>query len=316
MALNLSECNNDMTFKQKLSYCENWNIGFVQYSPEEFVNNKSLLEIKWLQHPYKDRWFADPFIYKVSASEIIVFVEEYPFETNIGRLVELVVDRKSFRLINRYLLLEQESHLSYPSIVRKDNNVYVFPENVATGQFSAYLYDEKSHSLLFYKNIIKEPLADATIVQIAEGMENLYLMTALKSPDVYKNLNLYFSKELFGDYSLYQQSPVSTSSEYSRPAGNWIKVKESWYRPAQDCSKRYGGGISIMRVLSFPTKQQNEEYKEELAFKLEPQKGRYGFGIHTINFCDGFCVVDGYGWLYPTLGPLYNKVRNIWNRNY
>ena len=108
---------------------QNWNIGFVGTSPKELVENQKLGSVEWLKHPYKDRFFADPFIYSVSEKEIVVFVEELEFDKPIGRLSELIVDAKSKKLVRKYTLLELDTHLSYPAIIRRGDDVFVCPEN-------------------------------------------------------------------------------------------------------------------------------------------------------------------------------------------
>ena len=77
-----------MNLLRKVQYGQYWNIGFCEQTPEEFVREKKLRPIKWLKHPYHDRWFADPFIYRVTEREIVVFVEECPMENPKGIICE------------------------------------------------------------------------------------------------------------------------------------------------------------------------------------------------------------------------------------
>ena len=39
-----------------------WNIGFILKSPEEILQSDKL-DVHWMKHKYKDRWFADPLFY-------------------------------------------------------------------------------------------------------------------------------------------------------------------------------------------------------------------------------------------------------------
>ena len=114
-----------MSIKEKLLYANNWNIGFCEQSPIELINSQSLKTIQWMKHSYRDRWFADPFIYKVTPDEIVVFVEECPIKAPKGILCELVIDRKTKRLKQRFVLLDLDTHLSYPAIIREGRKVYV-----------------------------------------------------------------------------------------------------------------------------------------------------------------------------------------------
>ena len=72
---------------------DRWEIGFVEGGLDA-VMGQDPLKVNWLQHGYKDRWFADPFVLDVSDSEIWVLVEEYRYETKKeGLLCWLLIDK-------------------------------------------------------------------------------------------------------------------------------------------------------------------------------------------------------------------------------
>lgn len=288
-----------MNLIRKIQYNQFWNIGFCQQTPEELIREKVLWPIQWLKHPYRDRWFADPFILKVTDSEIVVFVEECPLENPKGIICELVIDRKTMRLKERYVMLEKDTHLSYPAIIRHEGKVYVYPENGASGKLNIYEYDEDNHRLVNPTCILGEAVADATIFQHG----NVFYMTATKFPDTQKRLFLYRADSLFGPFKQVENNPVQERLSFSRNGGDYFTAYSSLYRAAQDCSERYGGAISIMSANSI------EGYKETFEFGIKPVTGRYGLGLHTLNFMDGFCVVDSFGYFFPFLGRLYYKLR-------
>ena len=285
-----------MNILNKIQYAENWNIGFSEQTPTELLAKQSLNKIEWLKHPYKDRWFADPFIYKVTDAEIIVFIEECSIENAKGMLCELVVDKKLKILKERYVLLELDTHLSYPCIIKHKEKTYVYPENSASGKLNIYEYDEKYHRLINPITIIEEALADATIWK----QDGMYYMLATKAPNVQEKAYLYKSTSLFGKFEQVRKSPIQLHKKCSRQGGDWFEVNDKLYRPAQDCVVRYGSALSIMQV----DKQMNE-YKEKLQFQLQPNTKKYQLGLHTLNFKDGICVIDAYGYLYPWLGSVY-----------
>ena len=290
-----------MNLKKRLLYSHNWNIGFIEQTPDELLRNKSLKPVKWLKHPYRDRWFADPFILKVTEDEIVVFVEECQIENPKGILCELVVDRRTMRLKSRYVLLEKETHLSYPAIVRYEGKIYVYPENGASGQLNMYEYDEVNHKLLKPICILNESVADSSIFE--QG--GMYFLIATRSDNSQEGAFLYGCKSLFGPYKKLIDHPVQASRKMSRPAGNWIKSGLSLFRPAQDCELRYGNAINIMRVESlFP-------FSEVVEFSLIPSYFVYNRGLHTINYYGNLCVIDGYGYLYPLVGNTYELGRAI-----
>lgn len=293
-----------MNWKARLLYPQNWNIGFVEQSVEDLLNKQQLERIKWMKHNYKDRWFADPFIYKVADDEIVVFVEECMItDKPKGILCELHVERKTKRLRERFVLLELDTHLSYPAIIEKDGVTYVYPENGASGSLKMYKYDVYNHRLVEPVCILNEAVADSTILKERDG----YTLITTKTENPLECAYLYKSKELFGPYQLVSKHPVQSSLSCSRPAGNWITVSGKTCRPAQDCSERYGGSINLMRIDSL------DPYIEMVSISISPVGYKYNLGIHTINASttDDFLVVDGYGYLYPCFYRLWDFMANI-----
>lgn len=282
-----------MNWKAKLLYPQNWNIGFCEQTPEELIRDKKLSKVRWLKHPYRDRWFADPFIYKVTEHEITVFVEECMISyTPKGIICELVIDRKTMRLKERHVVLELDTHLSYPAIVEKDGVTYVYPENGASGSLKMYRYDADKHLLVEPKCILNEAVADSTILE----RDGKYYLIATQTEKPLEDAHLYQYDDLFGPFCKVTDYPVQKSRASSRPAGNWLEVGGKIYRPAQDCSFRYGGGISMMEVEALVP------FDEKREFTIEPNWYKYNLGIHTINFSKdkSMIVVDGYGYLNPT----------------
>lgn len=293
-----------MNIVKKIQYGQYWNIGFCEQSPEELLLNKQLKPIQWLKHPYRDRWFADPFILKVTESELVVFVEECPLENPKGIICELVIDRNTMWLKERYVILELDTHLSYPAIISHNGKIFVYPENGASGKLNIYEYDEKNHRLINPTCIMEEAVADATIVRI----DDLFYMSVTKFPNTQEQAFIYKSESLFGPYRQLDEKPYQTSVCCSRQGGNWISVNNNIYRPAQNCETRYGGGLSIM-ANDIP-----EGIRERLICKLMPCDKRYCLGLHTINYCDNICVIDGYGYLLPILGRYYYLMRSFLNK--
>lgn len=285
-----------MNLLRKIQYNQYWNIGFCEQTPEELIRDKQLKPVRWLKHSYRDRWFADPFIYKVTDSEIAVFVEECPMENPKGIICELVIDRKTMRLKERYVMLDKDTHLSYPAIIRHGGKIYVYPENGASGKLNLYEYDEVNHILVNPVCILDEAVADATILEY----EGKCYMSATKFPETQEKAFFYEADTIFGPFKQVGALPFQTEIRCSRQGGNWINMNGCIYRPSQDCSKRYGAAMTIMSVLNIVQNMQENQYCH-----IEPLNGRYNLGIHTVNFQDGICVIDGYGHYKPILGRLY-----------
>ena len=294
-----------MNLLRKIQYNQYWNIGFCEQTPEELICDKQLKPVKWLKHPYRDRWFADPFIYKVTESEIVVFVEECPMENPKGIICELVIDRKTMRLKERYVMLELDTHLSYPAIISHGGKDYVYPENGASGKLNIYEYDEVNHKLVNPVCILDEAVADATIIK----QNDRYYMSATKFPETQEKAFLYMADSLFGPFEQVEEKPYQMELGCSRQGGNYFDAYGSTFRPAQDCKERYGGALAIMNSDFSNGIQENE------VFKITPQKGKFGLGLHTLNFVNGLCVIDGYGYYMPLFGNYYHLFRRMLSKS-
>lgn len=296
-----------MNWTAKLLYSQNWNIGFVEQSIEDLLKRQKLEDINWMKHGYKDRWFADPFIFKVTDNEIVVFVEECLIsDSPKGILCELHVDSKTKQLRERFVLLELDTHLSYPAIIEYNGMTYVYPENGASGKLNIYEYDEALHKLINPVCILEEAVADSTVLR----KDGIYYLIATHSANSQENAFLYQSESLFGPFKKCYNTHVQSRRDSSRPAGNWMALSEKLYRPAQDCSKRYGGRVNMMRVDSL------SPYSEQVCFHISPMGIKYNLGIHTINGSSdsGLLVVDGYGYLHPVVSRTWNALASIKQR--
>ncbi len=282
---------------------QNWNIGFTETTPSQLIQSKRLSGVKWMKHPYKDRFFADPFILKVDDNYIYVLAEELIFGKK-GTIVLLKVKRGTYNLIERKTILKLETHLSYPHIVKCGESIYVIPENSESGKLSAYQFDSDMEALNPVGVIADEPLIDATLL----GYRDVHYLIATKLPDSLKDAYLYKYDSSDKKFKKNNSDPVIIGLSSSRMGGAFFVVDDNIYRPAQDCEHGYGKALTIFQVDSFePT------YKEHKLFRLEPCSWKYNLGLHTLNFdrASGLAVIDSYGYLYPVLGRVFMTLYRI-----
>lgn len=286
---------------RELTVSSNWNIGFVQDSIDSIMSQKHISSVKWMKHSFNDRFFADPFILSVDEEHIYVLAEECKFKNPKGVIVELVVDRKTYTLVNRTILLDTQTHLSYPAIFRENDTVWVYPENGQSGEQHIYKYDSASRTLYDKNEMISEPLADSTIFRY----NSKYYLFATKYPNTQSDTYIYVSEKLESGYALLSESPIYNRHNVSRSAGDVFIYKSHIIRPVQNCTKRYGQAV-VFNVVNFS----DGLCSEEELFELHPIPGRYGRGLHTINIYDDIIVIDGYGYLYPVIGPVLFFIKN------
>ncbi|MDE6653644.1 MAG: hypothetical protein K2K37_04580 [Muribaculaceae bacterium] len=288
---------------------QNWNIGFCAVTPEELVARRALPEIHWLRHSFTDRFFADPFILSSDSSHIRVLVEEMEFFRK-GVVSLLVVDRLTYRLVDRKVILDKDTHLSYPAIFRKDDDtVYIYPENYQSGQLTMYQLDPATGALHRVSCMASLPLTDATVIK---GDDGKYYMVSTLSSSSRSGAYLYVSDDLEDGYVPAAAAPVVTGADRSRCGGNFFNAGGKLYRPAQNCKVRYGSALKVMEV----TECGDGRYSEREAFELRPSTWKYNLGLHTLNFSPDrqMAVIDSYGYLYPLAGRMLEAMSQFKHR--
>ena len=274
-----------------------WELGLIEGGYETVFNNKKF-KVHWVKNPKRDRWYADPFILSMNDEEIIILAEEYRFDNPKGRIAKLTVDRHSWRIVKDVIVLELDTHLSFPNILRHEGKIYVYPENCRSGKMSIYEYDPAQEKLIFKKVICDDGLWDSSITnllgkwQLFGGKNNAYCI------DVY---NWSDTEKKFVFFRTYQSQKPN-----HQLAGQIFAYEDSIYCPTQDATETYGGAIEIMKVVKkdndldfIPTK------------RLVSPSLRYGMGMHTLNEYNGMLVIDVKGFNNIFTGILYYFYKRI-----
>lgn len=288
-----------------------FNIGFSDITPKELLVQRRLPDIKWLKHNYSDRFFADPFILDVTDKTIECLVEEFKFG-GLGTINWLTIDKESMELINNVIVLETDTHLSYPAYINIENQIFVYPENGNSGRLSLYKLDKQRKELVFERLLVDEPLIDATIYR---HKDTSYLISTKKSDSPFKHAYLYHSGNNQLSFKQIGNGPIIDSITNSRPAGNFFEVDGKLYRPTQDCKGRYGRATRIMQIVSL------DPYKEIEVLCIKPTWFKYSLRLHTLNFHDsGLAVIDACGYVHPVMGrilcPIYDLLLKLKGINY
>ena len=280
-----------------------WNLGFITDDITDVIKSDKL-NIHWMKHNYTDRWFADPYLLEVTDKQIVVLVEEFCYKLRKGRIARLVVSRPDYVLQDMKIILELPTHLSFPVIYRKDNEVYVMPENSKSGGIVIYRYDDQNFKLEKVQEVSMLPLTDATIVKLKSGEEYVF-STKLPNPNG-DELQIY---SFDGKTMLMAEKPiasVSFPSNIARNAGDALYIDEQMYRPAQDCNKCYGNGIVIQKV-----NKEGNTFMFETINSFHSANPDYSLGYHTFNMKNGLIVVDGHRYRFPKMVQLLNFLSKL-----
>lgn len=272
------------SIKEKLLHYS-WDLAYGQYQESLLIDGLRADNFFIVKNPYKNKWFADPFIYNDTPEQLDIFVEEFDYSIGRGRIGHVVISKKSHKIEQLTILLEKNTHLSFPVIYRRNGKVYVHPENSASGKSFMYRYDNKLDKLVEPIEVLAEPVTDAIIV----GEEGHFVMYATKVPVPNgKELFVYQSDCFFGPYK-YKGSKVLDKA-YARMGGMFVKMSDGQLiRPAQDCDGGdYGKAVLFMA-------------DDKVISSLTPPMTKYA-GLHTFNTLGETFILDlkhyDFPWLY------------------
>lgn len=279
------------TIKQRLLHYS-WDLAYGEFKEDVIFKGVDKHNLNIVENPYKNKWFADPFIYKDSSEQLELFVEEFDYSIGKGRIGHLKISKSSKIIESLSIILETDTHLSFPAIYHVGDEVYVHPENSASGKSTMYRYDAASDMLVDPVVLFEEPVTDAIIVK--EDDHYLLYATRVPTPNG-KELLIYKSDSFLGPYTLHDSRQLENA--YARMAGAFIKVADyERLRPAQDCEGGdYGQAVHFMDG-------------DKVVSSLMPLKPKYD-GIHTFNTLGETFIVDLKRYDFPMVYRLKNLLK-------
>lgn len=285
-----------------LANVHDWDIGFLYSQSEDCYLNQ--WDIHYVKHQFRDRWFADPFILDATPETITLLCEEFMYSTKKGRIAKVVVNRHSLEIINFKVVLEQDSHLSFPAYFVENGDVYIYPENSASGCLNLYYYNTKNESLDIRNVLVKAPLTDA-VIQKFNDHYYIFSTTSNDHKGSGKTIYIYESDTIDGEYFLYQT--IELDDYTARGAGHFFSSGREVIRPAQNCNGGYGLGLVFQKVDFI-----NGKFAIHEVIRRDPPK-RFK-GMHTYNVNNGIVVLDFYFLRHPFLNKCFWFLRNIIKR--
>ncbi len=284
-------------------YIKNWIIGIAKCNDQLVIeNNKLPKDFHWIVNPDSNKFYADPFIYKLADGTIYLFCEELNRTNFIGNITCLKLN-SNFDIVEKRVLLESGLHFSYPFLIEYKSKLYVIPENSTSNKLVAYEFDKEKIALKNPIEIFNTNLFDCTFLE----HDSKFWIFGYNGDDK-KNgyLHIYYSNELFGEYVPHISNPVKSGLDACRPAGKFIKIKDEIFRPSQNNIKKYGESISINKIV----KLTETEFKEDFSFELNAKQFLNGFErLHTINFSNEYIVIDS---TYSKFAP-FMQLKRICN---
>lgn len=236
--------------------------------------------------PPADRYWADPFPIRVG-NDCYIFHEELLFSSGKGSIVMSVVDGAG-KAAAPVPILEKEYHLSYPFVFRWDGDLFMIPQ---TGSSRIELYrcvNFPSQWRLERVLLAGFTASDPTPAYL-DGRWWLFAnVPAYGATWTHDELHLFHADSPLGPWAPHRNNPIKSDVRSARPAGRIFERDGQAYRPAQDCSQRYGYAVSINRILQLNP----DAYEEVEVDRICPHEESHLAGVHTFNEAGDMTVID------------------------
>ena len=264
---------------------DQWNIGIVAAPIEAFLAPGARPPVRWLPKPARNHFLADPF----PAPDGTLLVEELDYGRRKGTIAALAMV-KAGSYAAPETVLELPVHLSYPYVIEHDGERYCVPETGEAGEIALYKATAFPHQWTKCRTLVEGFAGlDATLFS-HDG--RWWLLCTERGTFSNTMLHAWHAPDLFGPWAPHPGNPLKADVRSSRPAGRPFIHQGQLYRPAQDCSRTYGGAVAINRVVQLsPT-----AFAEETVTFVEPYAdSRYRYGVHTLSTFGQQTVIDGKG---------------------
>lgn len=287
----------------KKAVSNRYTIGFIEFEQRIVTPNcdNSTLKYHWIKDNYDKGWFADPFILRIDQDVIVLLVEEFVYRLNRGVISLVKIDKNDYTLKSVKTIIDTGSHLSFPAYYRKAGKVYIYPESGQRGGTYLYELDEKKETVKELSLINPNVVADTILFEIPQkGVFQL----CTTEPNFNKNiLDIYPFSEKICSKKLSPVMRIQFENMTARNAGLVFENNGKLYRPAQDCTKRYGECVEIQEIV---IDENNITFLP--VNRLYSTNKNYPNAFHTFNVYENkIVVVDARGKRFPLLAKLLGK---------
>ncbi len=270
----------------KLIRHQHWEVGVIAHPIHCLLDPEFDPIVTWMPSRGAGLFRADPFMLQVEGRQIILF-EDYDYRTHVGRISASEWKHGAFHPLAADVL-PIPCHLAYPFTLEYEGRTLCIPETALLNEVSVWEFDAASSRFSRVATLVSDvPAVDSTIFQ-HEG--RWWLACTLHGRFSNDRLSLWYADDFWGNWTPHRGNPVKTDATSSRPAGTPFVHEGVLYRPAQDCSRRYGGAVTINRILQLTP----DEFAEEPVRVVSSiSRNSHLQGIHTLSAAGPHTLVDG-----------------------
>lgn len=222
------------------------------------------------------QWVADPFLLEHKGKHYL-FCEQYETQKNKAGIGYFLFEDGI--PINKGIVLQKPYHMSYPCLFTYKDVVYMIPETAVNQTVELYRatdFPEKWElDAVLVENV---RYMDSTVFENEDGW---HLFAYENRGKTWALIDFALNME---EKSLQKCSEKIYKTNVGRPAGNLWRENGKRYRPAQDCTEKYGKALLVY---------EEENGQECLVKKIGAEEiGLNAQRIHTMNRNSRYEVVD------------------------
>jgi hypothetical protein len=282
---------------------EQWNIGIIPKPISILLDPDFKPTIRWLPLIAKEVFLADPFGI-VRNGRLTVICEYYDYRCSRGTIsaITLLGETCHFEISPAILL---PFHASYPFLFEHQGRIYCIPETFQEREISLYEAEEFPWKWRKTATLVADFAGvDPTIFQY----EGKWWLTCTDERGPNHSLFVWYASDPLGPWKPHPANPVKTDIRSARPAGTPFVCNDYLYRPAQDCSKTYGGRVVLNKV----TRLTETEFREEQETIIEPSADSpFPDGMHTVSAVGSTTLVDGRRSIFIGIALRHTVIRAI-----
>ncbi len=183
-------------------------------------------------------------------------------------------------------ILSEPFHMSYPTPFTDDSGRELLTAEIWPAEASLTWAEQagtwRRAGVLFPGR----PAVDPTLWR---AEDRWWLFCTFRAEGSNERLYLFHARRLGDPWVAHRRNPVKVDIGSARPAGPIFRAGDLLVRPAQDCSKTYGGAVILHAI----RRLDEEAFEEEPLRRLDPLPGPYPAGLHTFCPAGDVTLIDG-----------------------
>ena len=245
---------------------DQWNVGWADLPIASFLHSSNSESVQWLKPPKRSEFLADPFgVWR--DGRLTILYEHFSYRDNRG-IIAAIEPAQRFGCAEVQIGPQPAVHLSYPFLVEVEGRLLCIPESHAAERSGC------TRSGVFRIGGSRSPICSRAFPSLTRRFFVTKVFGGSRVPNpIPRESPVNCICGMPPDYrslASARRQPGEDGLRSARPGGTPFYDNGVLYRPAQDCSKTYGGRVVINRIVTLTT----TAFEETPAAVLEPDPGR------------------------------------------